>query len=272
MTALYIALTVIAVLAVLYVLSVRGRTGHPGLHKLHGWKYAHRGLHSEGIPENSMAAFRASLSKGYGIELDVHLLADGNLAIIHDSLLQRTTGVEGRIEELNTAQLEDIRLEGTDEKIPLFSQVLELYDGKAPLIVELKPLGNNYNALCEKAVAMLDGYKGVYCLESFDPRCLLWLKKHRPDLIRGQLTENYFLSKTSPLPWILKFLLTHQMGNFLTKPDFVAYRCSDRYTFSNTIARKLWKLHGVTWTLKDRQDYDNAIKEGWIPIFEGFEP
>jgi hypothetical protein len=119
---------------------------------------------------------------------------------------------------------------------------------------------------------MLDGYKGVYCLESFDPRCLLWLKKHRPDLIRGQLTENYFLSKTSPLPWILKFLLTHQMGNFLTKPDFVAYRCSDRYTFSNTIARKLWKLHGVTWTLKDRQDYDNAIEEGWIPIFEGFEP
>ena len=272
MVILYIILAVVAALAVLYVLSVRGRTGHPGLHKLHGWKYAHRGLHSEGIPENSMAAFRASLAKGYGIELDVHLMADGNLAIIHDSVLKRTAGVEGRIEELTTDQLENIWLEGTDEMIPLFSQVLELYDGRAPLIVELKPLGNNYGTLCEKAVAMLDHYKGVYCLESFDPRCLLWLKKHRPELIRGQLTENYFLSKTSPLPWILKFLLTHQMGNFLTKPDFVAYRCSDRYTISNTIARKLWKLHGVTWTLKDRQDYDNAIEEGWIPIFEGFEP
>ena len=272
MEALYVVLIVIAVLAVLYMLSVRGRTGHTDLHKLHGWKYAHRGLHSDGIPENSMAAFRAALEHGYGIELDVHLLADGNLAIIHDSLLKRTTGVDGRIEELTTGQLEDIRLEGTDEKIPLFSQVLALYDGKAPLIVELKPQGKNYGALCRKAVDMLDTYKGVYCLESFDPRCLLWLKKHRPDLIRGQLTENYFLSKTSPLPWVLKFLLTHQMGNFLTKPDFVAYRCSDRYTFSNTVARKLWKLHGVTWTLKDRQDYDNAVKEGWIPIFEGFKP
>ena len=95
MVILYIILAVVAALAVLYVLSVRGRTGHPGLHKLHGWKYAHRGLHSEGIPENSMAAFRASLAKGYGIELDVHLMADGNLAIIHDSVLKRTAGVEG---------------------------------------------------------------------------------------------------------------------------------------------------------------------------------
>lgn len=267
-----VIILVILILAALYVLSVRGRTGHPDLHKLYGWKYAHRGLHGEGRPENSMAAFRASLEHGYGIELDVHLLADGNLAIMHDSLLKRTTGAEGRVEELTTAQLESYRLEGTDEKIPLFQQVLDLYDGKAPLIVELKPYGGNHNALCEKAVAMLDGYKGMYCLESFDPRCLLWLKKHRPDLIRGQLTENYFRSKTSPLPWVLKFLLTNQMGNFLTMPDFVAYRCTDRHTISNTIARKLWKLHGVTWTLKDKDDFDRAVQEDWIPIFEGFKP
>lgn len=267
-----IFIVILYILAVLYVLSVRGRTGHPDLHKLHGWKYAHRGLHGEGRPENSMAAFRASLAQGYGIELDVHLLADGNLAIMHDSLLKRTTGAQGRIEELTTEDLDAYRLEGTEEKIPLFQQVLDLYDGKAPLIVELKPYGSNYDLLCEKAVAMLEGYHGVYCLESFDPRCLLWLKKHRPDLIRGQLTENYFRSKTSPLPWILKFLLTHQMGNFLTMPDFVAYRCTDRHTFSNFIARKIWKLHGVTWTLKDKEDFDRAVQEGWIPIFEGFEP
>jgi glycerophosphoryl diester phosphodiesterase len=267
-----IFLVILLIFALLYLLSVRGRTGHPELHKLHGWKYAHRGLHGKDIPENSMAAFQAALDHGYGIELDVHLLADGELAIIHDSLLQRTTGAAGRIEDLTAAQLEGLFLEDTQERIPLLRQVLELYDGKAPLIVELKPYGNNYNALCEKAVALLDGYQGVYCLESFDPRCLLWLKKYRPDLIRGQLTENYFLSKTSTLPWILKFLLTHQIGNFLTMPDFVAYRCSDRHTLSNTIARKLWKLHGVTWTLKDQEDFDLAVKEGWIPIFEGFEP
>jgi hypothetical protein len=62
------------------------------------------------------------------------------------------------------------------------------------------------------------------------------------------------------------------MGNFLTKPDFVAYRCTDRHCVSNTLALGFWKLHGVTWTLKDREDFDLAVSEGWIPIFEGFEP
>ena len=86
----------------LYIGSVGGRTGHPGLKDLQGWNYAHRGLHSKDVPENSMAAFRASLERGYGIEFDLHLLKDGNLAVIHDSLLKRTTGQEGRIEDLTT--------------------------------------------------------------------------------------------------------------------------------------------------------------------------
>ena len=134
MTTVYILLGIVLGLSVLFLLSLMGRTGHPGLKDLRGWKYAHRGLHGEGIPENSMAAFRASLAGGYGIELDIHLLADGNLAVIHDSALKRTTGKEGFVEDLTTEQLKDFPLEGTQEVIPTFSQVLELYDGKAPLI------------------------------------------------------------------------------------------------------------------------------------------
>ena len=79
----------------LYVLSTQGRTGHPGLSALQGWNYAHRGLHDDTKPENSMAAFRAALDHGYGIELDIHLMKDGNLAVIHDTKLIRTTGKEG---------------------------------------------------------------------------------------------------------------------------------------------------------------------------------
>ena len=86
-----IGLLILVLLAVLFLLSLKGRTGHKNLAALRGWNYAHRGLHSEGIPENSMAAFKAALDHGYGIELDVHLLKDGNLAVIHDSLLNRTT-------------------------------------------------------------------------------------------------------------------------------------------------------------------------------------
>ena len=264
-------LITLAVLAGLYVLSLRGRTGHKGLHALRGWSYAHRGLHDASRPENSMAAFRAALKSGYGIELDVHLLKDGNLAVIHDSALKRTTGSEGKIEDLTTEQLSEYYLEGTFETIPTFRQVLELFDGKAPLIVELKPVDDNYAKLAETACKMLSGYTGAYCVESFDPRCVYWLKKHRPNVIRGQLTEN-FLAGKNPMPWILKFCLTHQLFNFLTMPDFVAYKYGDRKQLSNTLVRKLWGVQGVSWTLQTPAEHEAALKENWIPIFEGYNP
>ena len=127
------------VLAVLYLLTLRGRIRHPLLRKLRKWKYAHRGLHGDGIPENSMAAFRLALENGYGAELDVHMLADGNLAVIHDASLLRTAGVDVKIEDWTTDKLSKFSLVGTDETIPTLRQVLYVFDGKAPLIVELKP-------------------------------------------------------------------------------------------------------------------------------------
>lgn len=255
----------------LYVLSVRGRTGHPGLAALRGWRYAHRGLHGNGIPENSMAAFRAALENGFGIELDVHLLKDGSLAVIHDSVLKRTTGLSGTVEELSGQDLEHCFLEGTQETIPLFREVLDLYQGKAPLIVELKAVGSNYADLTKAACDMLDTYNGPYCIESFDPRCVSWLKKNRPDLIRGQLTENFVAGK-GPLPMYLKLMLTLQLENFLIQPDFIAYKYADRRNLGNWLARKLWGIQGVTWTIKSQADLDTAEKEGYLPIFEGFLP
>ena len=254
----------------LWLLAIRGRSGHPLLHTLHGWSYAHRGLHGDGRPENSMAAFRAALEQGYGIELDIHLLADGELAVMHDFELKRTTGVDGVIEDLTAEQLKNYRLEGTDESIPLFQDVLALYAGKAPLIVELKSK-NNHAALTEAACKLLDGYQGAWCMESFDPRCLLWLKKNRPDVIRGQLTENYFKTPELKLPFILKWIMSKNLGNFLMKPDFIAYRYADRHdTVSNRICMK--RMTGVSWTIKTQEEYDAAMAEGWLPIFEGFLP
>ena len=265
-------LELLLILVILYVFAIRCRSGHPGLKDLEGWSYAHRGLHGNGIPENSMAAFKAALDHGFGIELDVHLLADGNLAVMHDSLLNRTTGEPGRIEDLTTEDLKNYRLEGTDQTIPEFMDVLTLYNGKAPLIIELKPVDGNHAALTEAVCNMMKTYKGPYCMESFDPRCVTWLYKNRPDIIRGQLTENFFKSK-SDLPDVLKFALRHCLTNFLCVPDFVAYKFADRNdTISVRLCQKLWKAKIVTWTLKTREEYDTAVKEGWIPIFENFIP
>lgn len=256
---------------ILWFLAIRGRTGHPELQKLRGWSYAHRGLHGNDVPENSMAAFRLALEQGYGIELDIHLMADGELAVIHDSSLKRTAGADVEIEDLTAEQLEQYRLEGTNERIPLFRDVLALYAGKAPLIIELKAHKGNHTALTEAACKLMDGYDGVWCMESFDPRCLLWLKKHRPDVIRGQLSENYLKKPEIKVPFYLKWIMSKNLGNFLMKPDFIAFRFADRRsTCSNRICMK--RMVGVSWTLRSQEDYDTAVSEGWIPIFEGFLP
>lgn len=254
-----------------YLFMVKGRSGHPGLKQLQKFSYAHRGLYGNGIPENSMAAFRAALEKGYGIELDIHLMADGELAVIHDTSLKRTAGVDVKITDLTTADLENYPLEGTEEKIPLFSQVLELYAGKAPLIIELKADGN-HRALVEAACRAMEGYTGAYCMESFDPRCILELKKNHPQVIRGQLSENFLRSDVKLNP-ALKFAMTHNLLNFATKPDFVAYDFGTRRTTpSNFICRRIWDMQGVTWTLRNTDDHDQALKEDWLPIFEHYEP
>lgn len=265
-------LTALVLLFLLYLLALRCRRNAPGWEALEKWNYAHRGLHGDGVPENSMAAFRKALEAGYGIELDIHLLADGNLAVIHDSLLNRTTGQAGRVEDLKREDLKNYFLEGTGETIPEFSQVLELFRGKAPMIIELKSEGGNQDLLAEAACKALEGYRGAYCIESFDPRCLVWLRKNKPEILRGQLAENFFRSRND-LPDGTRFVLTNLLTNFRTCPDFIAYCFSQRKTtLSVDFCRKLWSVRCAAWTLRTPEAFAEAQKEGWLPIFEGFRP
>ena len=265
-------LWIVLILLILYLLSLRGRSGYPGVEKLRGWNYAHRGLHGQGVPENSLAAFRKAVEHGYGAEFDVHLLRDGGLAVIHDSTLKRTTGRDGRVEELSVDELGEYYLEATGETIPTFQEVLEVFSGKTPIIIELKPQDGNHEALCMAVCAALIGYEGVWCIESFDPRVVYWLRKNRPDIIRGQLSENYFRKPHSKLPLILKLILAFHLENFLCRPDFIAYDYETRKVPSNPICRKLWGLEAVSWTLRSPEEHATALKEGWIPIFENYQP
>ena len=258
-------------LVILFVFSVKGRTGHKDLPELKKWYYAHRGLHSDGVPENSLLAFRKAMDAGYGMELDVHLLNDGELAIIHDSSLKRTAGADVSIEDLTSKELKAYFLQGTNEQIPMLSEVLDLIHGKVPLIIEVKSVNDNYAQLCQATCDLLNDYPGLYCIESFDPRCIRWLRKNKPDIIRGQLTMNFFCSN-SKLHWLAKLMARHQVYNFLCNPDFVAYKFADRKTVSNYICRKIWGVQGVSWTIRNQDDFNTAVAEGWIPIFENFKP
>lgn len=259
-------------LSLLYILALQGRRNHPELEKLRKYSYAHRGLHTKPqIPENSISAFKKAIAMGYGAELDVHLLRDGNLAVFHDSTLKRLTGADGNVYDLTAKELTNYKLYETEDTIPLFNDVLRLFENKAPLIIELKTDKGNAKALCEAVFKLLDDYKGDYCVESFDPRVLMWLKKNRPQVVRGQLCQN-FLKSPSKKVRIVDFILTSLILNFTTKPDFIAYKFADRGNLSNVICLKLHKLQGVSWTIRSKKDYDMAVGEGLIPIFENFEP
>ena len=129
----------------------------------------------------------------------------------------------------------------------------------------------NHAALTAKTVEMLEKWNGLYCLESFDPRCIYWLKKNRPEICRGQLAGNYFEFKEKMSVW-LRIVLTFHMENFLCLPDFTAYRFCDRKNPGTWLVRKVWGVQGVSWTLTTPEEYATAVKEGWIPIFENFKP
>ena len=272
-TAICIVLALV-ILAELWFLALQCRKNHPALKMLSSFRYAHRGLHDKPtIPENSMAAFRRALDNFCGAELDVHLMADGNLAVIHDSSLLRTAGVDVAIEDLTVADLKRYRLEGTDEHIPLLGEVLALFEGRAPLVVELKAERGNHDALTAAAVAELDKYKVLYCIESFDPRCLMWLKRNRDEIVRGQLSEQFLRHGEGgghgrTVLWMVGNLLT----NFLTRPDFIAYRFCDRRCLPLKLCRKLYKVKEFSWTITDRQQMAEAEKDGCCVIFEQFEP
>ncbi len=269
---MYAISLMLALIILIFLFAPKGRRGNTKLQSLRGWSYAHRGLHDAEHPENSLAAFRAARDHGFGIELDVHLLKDGTLAVLHDSSLTRMTGCEGMIEDLTADDLPRFHLAGTQETIPTFSQVLEVFDGKAPIIVELKCANGNHAALVEKACALLHNYNGAWCMESFDPRCVYYLKRHHGEIVRGQLAENYFASKP-PLNFPIRFLLTHNLLNWITKPDFVAYRFQDRRTTPTyTIWKNIWKIQGVAWTISTSEEHEQALREGLLPIFEGFLP
>lgn len=111
-------------------------------------------------PENSLPAFRRALERGYGVELDVHLTGDGRLAVIHDKNLKRTAGVDAEVSGLSAAELKAFQLEGTGETIPLLEEVLPMFQGGPPLLVELKADYYDVSELVETAVNTLDPVPG----------------------------------------------------------------------------------------------------------------
>ena len=236
-----------------------------------GELYAHRGLYNnkEGIPENSMAAFRKAVDAGYGIELDVQLTKDGVPVIFHDYTLERMCGVEGRLSELCFKELQKLTLLNTSEKIPTLAEFLAVTAGRVPLLVELK-IEKKDLSVCSAAQSLLDDYQGPYCIESFNPLALIWYRKHRRHVVRGQLSSDF--GKEGERRGILYFLLTHLLFNWITKPDFIAYNCLFHKEIGRRICRKLYRNMAAAWTIRSQEQLEAMHDKFDLFIFDSFIP
>lgn len=233
--------------------------------------YAHRGLYdnSIGVPENSMAAFRRSLEHGFGFEFDVRLTRDGKLVIMHDNALERMTGSKKLVSECTYAELSALRLNDTNEKIPLFSEVLNLVNGREALIVEIKT-ADDCDLVCSAVAKQLDNYRGDFVVESFDPRAVRWFKKNRPQYIRGQLITRFCREgKKNVFADIAECML---LLNVLGRPDFIAFNVLDVNTPGAWLNRVLFGAKEFRWTVKSVKELRAATDKKATCIFEDFIP
>ena len=233
---------------------------------------AHRGLfdNAADCPENSLPAFRRAVEHHYGIELDVQLTKDRQLVVFHDESLLRMCGVDKKLRDCTYQELCQYPLASSQERIPLFDQVLEVIDGQVPLVVEVKPEGD-WETTTRKMAERMDKYPGCYCMESFHPFAVKWFRDHRPDVIRGQLSTDYRADHIQGSP-CRNFLLSNLMLNWASRPDFVAYNHRWKDNFSYTLCRKMSRVENVAWTIKNQQELDRAEKTFDVIIFDSFLP
>lgn len=274
MIAVYILTGVIILTLLLWLTAIKPEgKKHINEKEMRKFIYAHRGLHSkeEGIPENSLTAFRRALDSGYGIELDVHLSADKTPVIIHDTSLRRTVGVNIDVTDIPDRDIKNHPLEGTGNRIPFLSEVLSTVSGKVPLLIELKVDKDNYKELTDKVLKELEGYKGIYAVQSFDPRVVKHLRIKYPRVMRGQLS-GFLVKSGTKLNRFLDFALRNLLTNFITKPHFIAYRVQDSGKLSISTCRRLYRPLEFNWTCKKKAHHIIAHKNGAIPIFENYIP
>ena len=265
-----IAVFVIAVITLIYLFLISPRLSNPPDMELLNVDYAHRGLWNEKYPENSLSAFELAARAGYGIELDIRLTKDKKIVVFHDNDLARMCGVKRLVSDLTLAELKALRLAGTNEQIPTFAEALRQINGRVPLLVEIK--GDfPEKELCLGASLMLDGYRGPFCIESFSPLVLRWFKRYRPSYARGQLVTKITVHTRKGSRFV-SFVISRMLGNFLSRPDFVAVNGNLRRSICFTLCTKAFHVPGFIWTVRNKKDFDTCKKGGHNTIFENFLP
>ena len=223
-----------------------------------GRKIAHRGLWDENNPENSIGAFKKCIDGNIPIELDVHILKDNTLVVIHDVDTGRMTGKKIVLKNAKYDDIKDLNLKNTDYKIPTFDEILNLVDGKVFLDIEVKSGFKNFR-ICRELCKYLDNYNGDFLVKSFNPIYLMWFRLFRSKYIRGLLVSRLSYDKFGD---VIRYINFFVLVNFIVKPDFLCVN------YKNLPNKKIDKLRErgipiLLYTVKEK-DIVNYKYDGYV--------
>jgi glycerophosphoryl diester phosphodiesterase len=236
---------------------------------------AHRGLHdrARGIIENMPAAAQAAIDAHFGIECDIQLTADGEAMVHHDDALGRLTEGSGALLGMTAAELKAVRFKDTSERMMSLGDLCALVAGQVPLVIEVKSHFDGDRKLVARMAEALASYRGPVVGMSFDPDQVLALRELMPRLPRGIIAERRYEAADWPeaTPAQRRGML-HLRHAFRTRPHFVAYWVDQLPSPAPWIARHIFGLPLLTWTVRTPEQRARAARYADQMIFEGFRP
>jgi glycerophosphoryl diester phosphodiesterase len=231
---------------------------------------AHRGLWSpDGAPENSLAGFQAACAAGYGIELDVQLSADGEAMVFHDDRLARLTGADGRLAERTTAELAELRLAGTDERIPTLQETLALVGRRALVLIELKTLAGAVGPLEQRVHEIIVDHAGPVAVIGFNPYSHAWFAERHPDVLRG--LDSYAYGDATWMDAETRAAFARLEHVAIARPHFLALGL-DMLPSEAAARRRAEGMPVVAWTVRAPDQWTALAGACDNLIFEGFRP
>ena len=236
---------------------------------------AHRGLHDakRGIIENMPGAAQAAIDGNFSIECDIQLTADGEAMVHHDNALGRLTEASGALLGKTAAELKAVRFKDTSERMMSLGDLCALVKGRVPLVIEVKSHFDGDRKLVRRMAEVLASYAGPAAGMSFDPDQVLALRETMPERPRGIVAERSYDAADWPeaSPAQRQGML-HLRHAFRTRPHFVAYWVDELPALAPWIARNIFGLPLLTWTVRTPEQRQRAARYADQMIFEGFRP
>ncbi|GHU62907.1 glycerophosphoryl diester phosphodiesterase [Clostridia bacterium] len=229
---------------------------------------AHRGLHDDVNPENSTLAFEAAIEAGCSIEIDVQLTKDRVPVVFHDDIVQRVTGVKKRLTRMTFAEVQQLRLNGSEYGIPTFEEFLVQINGRTPILIEIKK-NRGSKGIEQIVLDLLKDYKGKFAIQSFHPYAIRNVRKIDPTIYCGLLSSK--MTEQKKVWRIQKAAVKNARLFFMAKPDFISFEINSFPNRRIAGFREELKMPILGWTIKTIEDFERAREFCDGIIFENIE-